>query len=161
MPKKKFLLFHLFFWRKIHPHNLTATTDPFRFVLIQRTWIKLLCWKWLHVGLRRKYWLWNWVFLSAFPEHIRNSRSHIHKNFCLMLLNRAMPENDLGLEMESSEIYRFFNIGTRIRTSIYPAVLVLCSVNLAFSQSSFEKLEDTLLYHLLKKQSGVLSLTDS
>lgn len=62
-----------------------------------------------------------------------------------------MPENDLGLQMESSEIYSFFKIGTRIRTSIYPAVLVLCSVNLAFSQSLFEKLEDTLLYHFIKE----------
>lgn len=62
-----------------------------------------------------------------------------------------MPENDPGLQMESSEIYSFFKIGTRIRTSIYPAVLVLCSVNLAFSQSLFEKLEDTLLYHFIKE----------
>lgn len=62
-----------------------------------------------------------------------------------------MPENDLGLQMESSEIYSFLKIGTRIRTSIYPAVLVLCSVNLAFSQSLFEKLEDTLLYHFIKE----------
>lgn len=46
-----------------------------------------------------------------------------------------MPDNDLGLEMESDEIYRFFKIGSKIRTSVCPAALVLCSVNLAFSQS--------------------------
>lgn len=59
-----------------------------------------------------------------------------------------MPDNDLGLEMESNETYSgfgFFLIESRIRTSVCPAAPVLCSVNLAFSQSLFEKLEDTHL----------------
>lgn len=45
-----------------------------------------------------------------------------------------MPDNELVLGMESNEIYRFFKTGSKIRTSVCPAALVLCSVNLAFSQ---------------------------
>jgi len=68
-----------------------------------------------------------------------------------------MSDNDLGLEMEFNEIYKFLKTGCRMRTSVCPAALVLHSVNLAFSQSSFEKPEDAHLYHFFKKQSSDLS----